>query len=281
MGFLLTSKECELLLAFEQKTSLEDLAAALHKDISVISRNLKSIALKSPLLEKQHGKWVLTDKGKTLNMWTREAMVSQRLAMDKQESIKIATTREFANRVLLPSIKSLVDEERYFVSIIANDSGVEQTLLAGNADFGFDCGRPYSPNVAYKRLIHERFVVVASPSFIHAYNIGIFADLPKMQHLRFIRSEGAVWDMDTEPRRHLFGSFNDMANIREASLLGYGWAIMPFYMVKKEIAEGRLVAIPGHEFPDQKFGVWWLRERQNLASWIAKASTWLLAQNLG
>lgn len=281
MGFFLTSKECELLLAFEQKTSLEDLAAALNKDISVISRNLKSIALKSSLLEKQHGKWMLTDKGKALNMWTRNAMTSQRLAMDKQQSIKIATTREFASRVLLPSIKSLVNEDEFFVSIIASDSGIEQILLAGNADFGFDCGRPYSPNVAYKRLIHERFVVVASLDFINSNNVRTFADLPKMQHLRFIRSEGAVWDMDTEPRRHLFGSFNDMANIREACLLGYGWAIMPFYMVKKEIAEGKLMTISGHDFPDQKYGVWWLRERQNLSCWIAKASTWLLAQNLG
>jgi LysR family transcriptional regulator, glycine cleavage system transcriptional activator len=281
MRFLLTSKECELLLVFEHKGSLEELSLTLHKDISVISRNLKQIAEKSPLLEKHHGKWTLTEKGKALNRWTKEAIMNQRLAVEQQRSIKIATTREFANRILLPTITSLVEEKQYSVSIIASDSGIEDILLAGNADFGFDCGRPYSPNIAYKRLISERFVVVAAPSFIVDYHISTFADLPQSQHLKFVRSEGAVWDMDTEPRCHLFGTFNDMANIREACLLGYGWAIIPFYMVKKEVANGLLSVIAGRQFPEQKFGLWWLRDRRNLSDWLAKATSWLLQQDLG
>lgn len=279
MRFLMSSQECELLLAFEQKTNLLELSEFLKKDISVLSRNLKTIAEKSDVLEKQQGRWVLTEKGKALNVWTREVCHSQRLALERQKTIKIAATREFASRVLLKSTRSLIGDEDISVSIISSDTGIERHILTGLADFGFDCGRPHSPNVAFKRLINERFVVVASKEFIERFNIRDFADLPNRDHLKFMRTEGTVWDLDVEAR-HYFGTFSDMANLREACLLGYGWAVIPFYMVKKEIDDKRLCIIKGKEFPDQKFGVFWLRDRKNLLPWIEKATAWLLKQDL-
>lgn len=279
MRFIVTSQECELLLAFEAKTNLEDLALLLKKDVSVVSRNLKSISQKNNLLEKQNGKWVLTEKGRALNNWTRDAIYCQRLSLEQQQNIKIASTREFASRVLLPNCADLVEIGSASLSIISTDAGIERLILAGNADFGFDCGRPNNPSIAFKRLIRERFVVVASPSFVEKFNINCFDDLEDKHLLRFMRNEGSVWDLDTVAH-YSFGTFSDMANVRDASRLGYGWAVIPYYMVKKEIDDGDLVIVSGKEFPDQMFGVWWLRERKNLSSWIEKASAWLLRQEL-
>jgi DNA-binding transcriptional LysR family regulator len=279
MRFLISSQECELLLAFECKSNLQELSELFNKDISVLSRNLKSIAKKSDLLEKQHGRWVLTDKGKALNAWSREAMYSQRLSLERQKSLKIAATREFASRILLPQARGLIGDEDISVSIISSDAGIERLILAGQADFGFDCGRPYSPSIAFKRIVRERFVTIAAPIFIERSHIADFSNLKDKDHLRFMRNEGAVWDLDVEAS-HYFGTFSDMASLREACKLGFGWAVIPYYAVKKELNEGSLVEVLGKEFADQKFGVWWLRERKNIAAWVERAAKWLEQQEL-
>lgn len=279
MWFLVSSQECELLLAFEGKGNLEYLSSHFNKDISVISRNLKAIAKKSNLLEKQNGRWVLTEQGKALNAWSRDAIYSQRLTLERQKSIKIASTREFASRVLLPKSRELIGDENISVSILASDASIERLILSGQADVGFDCGRPNSPSIAFKRIARERFVVVAAKAFIERFGITSFSDLTEQNHLRSLRNEGNVWDLAVEAT-HYFGTFSDMANLREACILGLGWAVIPYYMVKKELDAGSLIEVLGKEYPEQKFGVWWLRESKNLAPWIEKATLWLEKQEL-
>ena len=56
---------------------------------------------------------------------------------------------------------------------------------------------------------------------------------------------------------------------------------MPFYAVRKELENKSLVSVSAKDFPEQKFGVWLLRERKNLSRWIEKASKWLEQQALG
>ncbi|USN50449.1 MAG: substrate-binding domain-containing protein [Myxococcales bacterium] len=279
MRFLLTSQECELLLRFEENSSLVELAKALHKDVSVVSRNLKAISHKFDVLKKHQGRWILTEKGKSINAWSKEAIFSQQLSLGQQKNIRIATTREFASRILLPKIKMLIGEQDISVSIVTSDSGIENYILSGKADFGFDCGRPQSPGVAFKRLVRERFAIVASPNFTKKYSIKHFDDLDDKNHLKFMRAEGAVLDLDVNTTQY-FGTFGDISNLRQACVLGYGWAVMPYYMVKKEIEEGALIEITGTHFPDQKFGVWWQRDRASIIPWIHRASEWLSKQNL-
>ena len=264
---------------FEQKSSLMELAQALHKDVSVVSRNLKAVSEKFDVLEKRFGRWVLTEKGKAINAWSKEAIFTQRLTLGQQKSIRIATTREFASRVLLPSTRALIGEEDISVSIVTSDAGIEKFILTGKADFGFDCGRPQSPSIAFKRLVSERFVVVAAPRFVERYSIKHFDDLCDQSHLKFMRTEGSVWDLDVDANQY-FGTFGDMSNLREACVLGYGWAVMPYYMVKQEIASGELTQIHGKSFPDQKFGVWWQRGRSSILPWVERAAQWLAKQNL-
>ena len=277
--FLISSQECELLLAFERTGNLQDLAEYLAKDISVVSRNLKSLAEKSNLLEKQNRKWILTAQGKSLNSWTREAIYSQKLATQRQKSLKIACTREFAKKVLLPQTRILVGDDSISVSIISTDEGIEKIIGKGEADFGFDCGRPIDPSIAFKRLVNEPFVVVASPKFVKREKVKTYDELKQKDLLKFSRTENLILDLDVRAT-HYYGTISDLSSLIEACLLGYGWAILPKYTVKKELTEKKLIAVPGLTLPSERYGVWWLRERHSVKPWVNKAIQWLKKQDL-
>jgi nicotinamidase-related amidase len=85
--FPLTSEQCELLVAFESALSLADLAKAMHKDVSVISRNLQVLG-ETGVLQKNGIKWVLTALGRQVNHWTRTVAVSQTKIFNQQTTAR-------------------------------------------------------------------------------------------------------------------------------------------------------------------------------------------------
>ena len=70
LKFKLTSEQLELLLAFENSQGLTQLAEAMTKDPSVISRNLQRIAEELPVLKKVKGRWEMTPLGVQINAQT-------------------------------------------------------------------------------------------------------------------------------------------------------------------------------------------------------------------
>ena len=62
-----TTEQLELLLAFEEARGLADLSEDLHKDPSVISRNLQRLSEIAPVILKENRKWKITKLGKELN----------------------------------------------------------------------------------------------------------------------------------------------------------------------------------------------------------------------
>jgi nicotinamidase-related amidase len=86
--FPLTSEQCELLVVFESAESLTDLAKAMHKDASVISRNLQRLA-ETGVLEKNSNRWTITALGRQVNNWTRAAATSQAKIFDQQTKARL------------------------------------------------------------------------------------------------------------------------------------------------------------------------------------------------
>jgi DNA-binding transcriptional LysR family regulator len=279
MSFQLTSHECEVLLVFEKAHGLSELAKNLGRDISVVSRILKSISEKSDVLEKNKGRWRLTERGKKLNRWTEDAILGQQVLLGGQKHLKIATTREFATLILMPQARALIGDEDITLSIFTSDDGIEEMILSGEADFGFDCGRPFDPAVAFKRVARESFVCVASPTFLKKTGAKNYKEVQTSDHLKFVRGHNFHSDIDSGMSRH-YGSFNDIATIREACKLGYGWAILPYYTVAQEITRKELRVLPGLKQDDEQFGVWWSRERKSLGPWVKKAALWLSKQEI-
>lgn len=279
--FGLTSEQCELLLAFETSPSLEALARALGRDASVLSRQLQRIAQDTPALEKTHGRWRLTPLGKQLATWARDAIASQRRALGQPTMIRLASTREFTARVLAPQLGELIrDDDTTIVSLYAAEEGVERRLIAGEADIGFDCGRPVDPEIRFRQVTPEPFSVVAAPSFVNRHKVTQAREVLPLANLQYQRATatGLLGLADDVP--NVRATFNDIASAREACCAGLGWAVLPTYSVRRELDAGLLVALPGYEVSEEHFGVWWLRERPALEPWVDCCVQWLSSVTL-
>ncbi len=275
-NFAVNSEDCELLLLFNELKSLDKISSTLNKDASVVSRQLKSLALRTNTLEKIDGRWQVSKLGTRLISWATDAIEDQKSSLKGKKNIKIATTREFAARLLIPQIRTLIGEKDVSVSLISSDEGVENLLLSGKADFGFDCGRPNDPAIAFKKIVKESFVCVAAPKFVAKRKVAKFQDLQIDDCLKFMRTELSMLDLEIDTGWY-FGIFSDIASQREAALMGFGWAIIPYYAVAREIEKDELVIIPGKKFEEENYGVWWARSKSKpeVLEIIEKAKNWL------
>jgi DNA-binding transcriptional LysR family regulator len=283
LAFGLSSEQCELLVAFESAGSLGGLARVMGKDVSVISRQLQRLARAAAVLEKRQGKWRLTPLGRQINGWTRDVATSQRRILQQQTMVRIASTREFGARVLAPHLDELrgPDDDAAVLSIVASEEGVERVLLAGNADLGFDCGRPEDPSLRFKTVKPEEFAVLASPEFLTAHRFRSPTELLELPHLQYQRASAHRLLQLTYEVPHIFAVFNDIASIREACLAGLGWAVLPVYAVRRELDAESLKRISGWNIQQEQFGVWWVRGQTSIEPWVKRAIAWLGMQSLG
>jgi len=280
--FTLSSEDCETLLAFENVSSLMELAQLLQRDHSVIARQLKRISEKHPVVEKKAGKWQLTESGKRLNESTRFAIDTQAACLKTVMSVRIGSTREFAARILGPQIHEL---QAIFaqakIEIYAFEKGVEEALLAGQVDFGIDCDRPMDPEIAFKQMVDEPILAVASKDFIRK-NRKTLADgkYHELPHLLCDRLSPDRILQKPESSFRFASKFNDIATTRAACLQGAGWALLPRYAVRDELATKTLLPLSSKTFGHSRYGVWQLRRRAHLQDQAKKLGEWLRLQKL-
>ncbi len=280
LRFPLSSEQCELLLAFETHGSVFSLAEVFARDVSVMSRQLQKLAQQAPVLEKQQGKWRLTPLGRQINQWTRDAAEQQIRILKHRKVIRIGATREFAARVLVPQLAQLGVCSETEISVITHEEGIEALLLRDEVDFGFDCGRPTDPAIRFKLLKAESFGLFASPKFLKERQAANLDDLLLLPHLNYRRVPAARYlELDHE-LSGVFASFNDLGAAREACVAGLGWAVLPTYAVRTELAAGTLKEVPHGKIQAEKYGVWWVRGRDSLSQYVSNASAWLSKQKL-
>lgn len=275
--FALQTDESEILLLLENAENLREIAEILGKDVSVISRRLQGISEKTSLISKQERQWRLTSAGRKYNDWTRRMINEQHALINAKERLVLATTKEFSSLVLCPSIAWWTKEFEN-CEIITTDEGIESLILKGVAHFGFDCGTPYSPQIAFKRGPKEDFVLV----FNSKKTIKKIEDLKELPFYYYNRLDLAMirnsCQLDfIQPKL----SLSDMASTRSSLLAGEGWSILPHYAVAKEIKEKKLqVLTKGFDFPSMSFGLWWNREEAPQKAVLDKAYEWLSKQTL-
>jgi DNA-binding transcriptional LysR family regulator len=277
--FKLTSEQCELLMTLETLGSIKEVAKALRRDESVISRQMKQLASIAPVLEKSQKRWRVSELGREVTQWSREALESQNRVLSQRSSLRIATTREFSAKILCPNLHSLLDGERVSVSIYTSDDGIESELLSGKADVGIDCGRPEDPLVQFKTVIPEPYVVVATPTFLKQHSVKSKDDLLHLPHLKFNRDPAlGLMELDFDIP-YVFASFNDLGSVRSACCAGLGWATLPKYCISTELETNMLKEIHGWKLQSRSFGVWWVRGRQT-SPWIKRTIEWLKKQSV-
>lgn len=108
LQFPLTTDQLELLHAFAESQGLMELAEMLHKDQSVVSRNLQKLAESAPVIEKVNRRWQITELGREINRETTafHQLLSQKLTVTKSAHVfNVATTA----LVLVNTQKALED----------------------------------------------------------------------------------------------------------------------------------------------------------------------------
>lgn len=277
--FTFTTEEMELLSFFEESSSLVKTAAAYGRDVTIVSRMLKRISEKAPVLEKISGRWRLTEQGKQLCSLTRDTIYSQNALLLESKTLRIGTNREFLQKILLPDLDRLKaklgNAQLQFKSY---EVGTEKALLDGQIDLAIDCGPPYSPEVSFKSCVQEPMILVCHKDFYQKYKIlfkkSRFEDIPHVYYERLKLDK----HFSSIKSNNIALQFTDIVGARDACVLGYGWTLLPVYMIREPLKKKTLVNLSTHTMYE-KYGVWSLKsrtflanERQHLIDWLSQVS---------
>jgi len=278
----MTAEESELLLAFEKMGNIEATARALRKDASGVSRQLSVIAKRCPALEKRNGRWMITEIGKALNGLARNVIQAQYGLLESRRSLVIRTNREFGSRVIGPNFLSLQKAlPNTLLSVLTFENGTEEALLKGKVEIGFGCGRPFDPGIAYKLLVSEPIVIVATKAFRRRFEKEITERrLYQAPHLLWERLYPDKIFSDRENKINVRAVFNDIATARAACLAGAGWSLLPRYSVEQELRDGTLEIIELKKSGEAYYGLWWPRTRQLPQDIFTALIGWLKEQKL-
>lgn len=101
--FPISTEECELLCAFKNCNGLENLASILAKDATVVSRKLKILGDRLPVLQKKNGRYHLTDLGYLVARWA-EASAQEINAIINEQQQAVINQKEATSRRMPQSL---------------------------------------------------------------------------------------------------------------------------------------------------------------------------------
>jgi DNA-binding transcriptional LysR family regulator len=258
MKFLVSSEDCELLMALLISDSLFELSEKMQRDVSVISRRLNKISQETGFLEKKNGKWILTKEGRSLCDWAKKASNEQSLILKRQNKITLATTREFASRLLIPNWKKLKLKADQ-IEIITSDGLSENYLLDNIADFVIDCGTPYHPDIRFKKIAKEKMVVAASPDFAKKSTSPLCGE----DYIHFHRTDITSLQDDLNIKLNPKMIVSDLSSLRSAMLHHHGWGLIPYYVIQEDLKKKALTDLKVTLSSPTSFGVWWKKDFEN------------------
>lgn len=161
LRFLIHSEQLELLLAFEERKGLANLAETMGRDPSVVSRGLQRLAEEFPVLEKVKGKWELTPLGRRVNDSTR-AFLSEQMSL-----ISSLKRRSSSQKISLTS-------KTVLITVNAQQGLLDATQLGRN---NFEAEKNIEALLRHWRskrmpIVHVKHVSENPSSFFHRQSSG-------------------------------------------------------------------------------------------------------------
>ena len=196
--------------------------------------------------------------------------------------LSVSVLPTFAMRWLVPRLgRFQAAFPEILVDMTIGDGPVEFETLSADLAIRFGTG-PFAGAEA-RPLMGEEMAVVAAPGLIAALPpIRSVADLPPARLLRHTTRPGA-WAHYfaaaglTPPEPGPAPAFEHFFLLAEAASAGLGIALMPLFLVERELAAGRLVQplpqtlrSPGHYQLLAPEGAGWPRKARLFADWLAK-----------
>jgi DNA-binding transcriptional LysR family regulator len=234
-------------------------ARRLHVTQSAVSHAIRKLeeGIGRSLVEWRRRRFTLTDDGEYVrqiceqvfrDLGQAEHVLSAR-APGRTRVLTVGATVEFGTTVLVRKLKPLVDAVPWLHIDFRLRDDLTQLLLRDEIDLAVDCTPHAHPSVQATRLFREKYLLVASPSFLASHPVRRPIDLERVPVLS-LDKEGGWWTnaLRSIPgrRRPVLGRIIEVNQVRgmvHAALEGYGVALLPKYTVLGKIARRDLVAL--------------------------------------
>ncbi|UVK49026.1 LysR family transcriptional regulator (plasmid) [Mesorhizobium sp. AR07] len=250
-------------------------AVARHKSFSSASRDLRLSApsvsrivagleadLGVRLFNRTTRQLNLTDAGlefvQTSLGLLEELDLMRRAVRERHETprgqLRVSCVTAFGNECLAPAMPEFT--QRFPQLSISIDFGNRLVDLIGeHFDVAIRVGPLPDSSLIAQRIFTQRIVVVASPQFCNRY--GTPKTLTEVRTCPSVTQVSGEWGrthrffcngeiIDFEVPQHL--TMNSARAVRNACLTGWGYSLLPDFMVEKDLEENRLVRLlPDHE----------------------------------
>lgn len=281
------------LMAFEAVARTGSVTAAgreLSLTQSAVSRQILTLEeqLGVPLFERTRQRLRLTRAG------TRYAEdIRQALKQIAGASLKITSSPEggvlnlailpaFGTRWLAPRLAGFLAENPD-VTVNLNTRVVPFDFSAEPLDAAIHFGQPTWPDADHLKLMEETLIPACAPKLLEKNPITGPADL-LTRPLLHLETRADAWDRwlrlhGEDPPATLGGmQFDQFAAMIQAAIHGIGIALLPLYLIERDLAEGTLVSAYGG--PVTSIGSYYLVSPRNRADHppLARFRNWLQGQ---
>jgi len=253
-------------------------AELLYVTQSAVSHSLKKLesSVGTPLIFRQAGRYGLTEAGIALmgvcEKAFREIEVFEselkRETWQKRQTLRLGAPVEFGTTLLMEHIKAFLDTHPHLHLNCYFSHHLHPALLQGEVDLIIDCRPCHRPEVERIPLFRERYVVIASPSFLANHQISQPQDLESVKVLSM--DEGGEWwnnfiFAQTPENRIVLRRIVQINHVRgmiNGALSDLGVSFVPRYTVEKKLRDGRLCDVfPGARLMDDYFCIYIKRDK--------------------
>jgi len=240
--------------------SFSQAAERLHASKSVISRQVGALEaeLGARLLHRTTRALTLTEAGRSyLERATRiladlaeaNASVGQLQAAPRGR-LRVNAPVSFGFLHLAPALPDFL--ARYpdvAVELTMNDRFVD--LVDEGFDVAVRIGKLEDSSLVARKLAPMRRIVGAAPAYLAqrgtpaspddltAHECLCYTNLGPSQEWRFVRPDGRAWPVEVRGRLHA----NNGDALRAAALRGFGIAVLPSFLVGRDVQSGALVSV--------------------------------------
>lgn len=239
-------------------------AGHLHVTQSAVSHAIRKLeaSVGQPLVEWRARRFSLTEDGEYLHQVCERIFrdledAEQRLVERGRKTthtVVLGATVEFGTMFLIRRMQPLLERHPELHIDFRFSHNLVQPLLKDEIDLAVDCKPHLHPSVEHISLFREKYVVIASPTFLERHVVKTPRDLQTLPVLSL--DKRAEWWSNllkavSSPDRPVLGSIVQINHIRgiiNAALSGIGVGLVPAYTVLGELADSSLAVL----FPDLK-----------------------------
>ena len=246
-----------MLVAFNSAARLGSFtAAAAELDLTqgAVSRQIRALEdqLGLKLFHRKNRTIFLTEAGATYARDIHQALMriqSASLSVTTNPGagmLNIAILPTFGTRWLMPRLPSFLEENNNItVNFVTKTSQFD--MLSEDVHAAIHFGAPDWPNTEGTFLMKEESVPVAAPAFLDQFDINRADDLrdKPLLHLASRAEDWTDWLQlnDSTPADNRSLIFEQFSTVAQAAAAGIGAALLPTFLIKKEIEQGELTVL--------------------------------------